>query len=84
MSYGIRFIVTSNEEIKNVEVIRNPLPMIGFVNEFAGTEDGTFKVTREILLTTKREYTQEEAEKTAKEWYGKFREKKLLKVLEGD
>lgn len=84
MNYGIRFIVTPDEEIKNVEVIRNPLPMIGFVNEFAGTEDGTFKVTREILLTTKREHTQEEAEKTAKEWYGKFREERLLKVLEGN
>lgn len=84
MNYGIRFIVTPDEEIKNVEVVRNPLPMIGFTNEITETKNGNFRVTREILLTTKREHTQEEAEKTAKEWYGKFREERLLKVLEGN
>ena len=83
MYYGIRFIVTPDERIKNVEVIRNIFPILGDVKEFVEKQGDTIEVSREILLSTKTEKTQEEAEASAKEWYGKFREERLLRVLEG-
>lgn len=84
MKYGILFFVDTKETIWRVCLLSSEQPIKEKVFEDYVKEGNTMAVRRTVMLPTEREFTYQEAEEKAKEWYKDFREQRIIDVIRGD
>ena len=81
--YGVSFTV-KDDKITNCCTMAKNTSFGEMINETIDIWIDTMIVKRFVVIPTDREYTAEEAEALAKEWWKKFREQKILEKLEGE
>lgn len=84
MYYGIMFFIDENETLYRVCKLSSDKPIKENVYENVKKEGDMMYVSRAVMLPTENEVSYQEAEQMAVEWYGRFRENRIIEVLRGE